>query len=406
MKSLLPRVVIKAVSFFVLTLGLPAAWFGYLVLRTRSLEERAGSSGWRLIEVVEPPRTIDYPLPRNVSQIHELPDMKVFGRSFQDVVSRKLSSSYLASISDCKVATFYDQWSNEHSVIVDQKNELVPLRHMEVNGGKGWQVRGGHANVLRRGDAHAIAVAAWVFENWSGNYFHWLVYHLPKLLLLRQKCPRCPLILPEKNVIYPTITRSLEILGFTESLLVRQTSAILEVKELSFVEADRHDPHLLRQVAAVFSVKQQAPATRFLYISRKAAQWRRVTNEPAIEALLEQRGFDVIQTELLSFDEQIAMMSAAKVVVSPHGAGLANMLFMPQGAHVVELVNPEFPNSDYYSLANALGHSYWLYSARCVRDVRPVAYQDLYVPIDTFTSLIDDVLSFAQGAKSSARTGG
>jgi hypothetical protein len=36
------------------------------------------------------------------------------------------------------------------------------------------------------------------------------------------------------------------------------------------------------------------------------------------------------------------------------------MLFMPEGAHVIEIANPRYPSPAFYALAAALGLRYWL----------------------------------------------
>jgi hypothetical protein len=36
------------------------------------------------------------------------------------------------------------------------------------------------------------------------------------------------------------------------------------------------------------------------------------------------------------------------------------MLFMTEGAHVVEIANPRYPSPAFYALAAALGLRYWL----------------------------------------------
>jgi hypothetical protein len=45
--------------------------------------------------------------------------------------------------------------------------------------------------------------------------------------------------------------------------------------------------------------------------------------------------FQTIYAEDLSFEQQVKICSRARHLVSNHGAGLTNMLFMPQGASVL-----------------------------------------------------------------------
>ena len=59
-------------------------------------------------------------------------------------------------------------------------------------------------------------------------------------------------------------------------------------------------------------------------------------HRPLMEALTA-RGFETIAFESLSPLEQIEAMHAADIVISPHGAGLANMIYAKTGARVVEI---------------------------------------------------------------------
>lgn len=93
-----------------------------------------------------------------------------------------------------------------------------------------------------------------------------------------------------------------------------------------------------------------------LYVSRSRAATRRVSNEDHLLGALIPLGFEAVELSDLSFAEQAARFAHADIVVSAHGAGLANILFMRQGAHVVELIPPVRRTPEHYSgLAAGLG---------------------------------------------------
>ncbi len=95
-----------------------------------------------------------------------------------------------------------------------------------------------------------------------------------------------------------------------------------------------------------------------LYFTREKAGRRRVVNESGLWALLEGRGFTKVVLEELSWGEQIAACRRARVVVAPHGAGLANLAFCAPGTRVVELVNRSYFNPGYWRLAALKGLNY------------------------------------------------
>jgi capsular polysaccharide biosynthesis protein len=97
------------------------------------------------------------------------------------------------------------------------------------------------------------------------------------------------------------------------------------------------------------------PAWRRLYINRSDARKRRIVNEAEIWPLFQARGFESVAAATLSFKEQIALFAEAAVVAGPHGAGFANMLFAPEGARLIEIVNLEKVKDTYLLLAKSLG---------------------------------------------------
>jgi capsular polysaccharide biosynthesis protein len=68
-----------------------------------------------------------------------------------------------------------------------------------------------------------------------------------------------------------------------------------------------------------------------------------------------------VRADRLSFAAQVRIFSESSHLVAAHGAGLANMVFMPPGAQVLEL-QPEaqdYAGSVMYRvLASMSGHSY------------------------------------------------
>jgi Glycosyltransferase 61 len=89
---------------------------------------------------------------------------------------------------------------------------------------------------------------------------------------------------------------------------------------------------------AVFLPDPPEPdASRRLYVPRGTTR-RAVLNEDDVVAMLEPRGFEVVTMDGRSISEQAAMFASASVIVAPHGAALANLVFARPGTVVVELM--------------------------------------------------------------------
>jgi capsular polysaccharide biosynthesis protein len=103
--------------------------------------------------------------------------------------------------------------------------------------------------------------------------------------------------------------------------------------------------------------KRRSAHNRRLFISRENAGRRRIQNQKDVEDCLKEYGFESIAMEKLSPQEQIDTMYDAEAVISPHGAGLTNLLFGRQ-LQVLEIFPSRHLAPHYFFLAKSLGHSY------------------------------------------------
>jgi len=74
-----------------------------------------------------------------------------------------------------------------------------------------------------------------------------------------------------------------------------------------------------------------------IYISRKLAVKRHLTNEEEFLPILEKHNFLKIYLEQLSIKEQVELFRTASHVIGAHGAGLTNVLFAPSNLKILEI---------------------------------------------------------------------
>jgi FkbM family methyltransferase len=97
------------------------------------------------------------------------------------------------------------------------------------------------------------------------------------------------------------------------------------------------DPGVFEWIRKRFVQDVVAAPERKIYVARQRAKVRKLANEPELVSMLKDLGFEAVFLEDLSFADQVRLFSEAKVIMGPHGAGLANMVFANPGATVVEL---------------------------------------------------------------------
>jgi len=186
------------------------------------------------------------------------------------------------------------------------------------------------------------------------NYWHTIIEFTNKAWLFRENG-----VVPDYIICSPKYQYQVDWLNilFPNSKLAIAPSGSFQIEGDCFfpLRVDRFDPIGLRQVSMIFGAGQ--PKMR-VYISRRGASTRQVHNESEVEGLLKMFGFISVDTSLLSLNEQIRLFSKASVIVSPCGAGWANMVFSPS-AKILEIIGLEYYSPTMWLLANVLGHSYF-----------------------------------------------
>lgn len=94
-----------------------------------------------------------------------------------------------------------------------------------------------------------------------------------------------------------------------------------------------------------------------IYISRSKARFRRLLNEPELYPLLKKYGFKVVWPEDLTYKEQVQLFYDAEAIISPHGAGLTNLLFAEK-SKVVEFHPAKIMKGRYMLLCKGLEFEY------------------------------------------------
>lgn len=378
--------------------GVPPSWLGYRWVPIETVAQyfarRRGAPDAGRYETVHPPAVAENPLPCNVSARAQLPgDRGWWGFSFRDVPTRPGGETFLATLPRCRVVWYRDAGRGDdfYPAVLTGDGRGLDMRELRF--------RPRHAETLRRSPAPARRRrATWIIERVYHNHSHWLTAHLPKLLLLRERDALGDVLLPPERT--PSIDGSLRAVGLEPGdFETFDPSRPLLVDELTVVGTDRFRPELIRLAARAFRASGPPAPWRRVFISRSRAARRRLIDEGATWALFEREGFERVHMEALSFDEQLSLLRETAVLAAPHGAGLTNMMLCPPGAHVIEIADLTFPNPNFYALASALRHHYWLVPGEGVGGGHPLE-RDMRVELDAIRDTLAQLRDCAAPARS------
>ena len=198
----------------------------------------------------------------------------------------------------------------------------------------------------------------------DSNTYHWLVDALPRLHSLEMASQEpLTLLLPEGTSGYQLESLRLVLPDFIG--LRQMPSGWIQAEQFVFASyltqagcvslPQSHSEAVRRRVWERLGLSPDHIGTKRIFISRKGASSRHILNEDEVMETLHEFGFSSYRLEELSFSDQVRLFHDVEIVVAPHGAGLANILFAPQ-TQVVELQSEAI--SHYFYLTQSLGHSY------------------------------------------------
>lgn len=210
-----------------------------------------------------------------------------------------------------------------------------------------------------------------ITDDWSYGYFHWMLDCLPKLIYLNPIVPKGKLLLPSHLLKHAFVLESLKLLGYSNFTFV-EPGSIIFAKRLwqlnNYPTTGNYIPELVLDLRRTLFLKSQYSPNINLYISRRFASRRKLSNEEQIHSILKKYNFAIVFPELLSLNDQALLFSKCNNLISLHGAGLSNMLFVDNNCKILELrPKNDSLNNCYFSLASALDLEYLYLLCDCER---------------------------------------
>lgn len=206
----------------------------------------------------------------------------------------------------------------------------------------------------------------WVTDTWSKTYFHWLTDVLPRLLSIRGRLQESTLLLPSSYQNENYILSSLKPFFLKEIEFVDEVISYANLKiPTHTAPTGNYNEAAIRGVRGIYTDFYEKDSTNGnsfekIYISRGKAQKRKLSNEVDCVSVLEEFGFKTLYFEDYSFQEQVKIMMNVRFLISNHGSGLTNMLFMKPDGRVLELrKDGDSLNNCFFSLASALNLKYF-----------------------------------------------
>lgn len=204
-------------------------------------------------------------------------------------------------------------------------------------------------------------------NGWHKNYYHWTLQALSTLLLFRKHCGDL-----DVTIATPSLNgwrrQTLALIDFEGRVIEMDYKDVLDVGDCITSNLTggtfAHTPHpaVLAEFEAIAAGMDDGQGRgRKIYVSRlDAGDVRRVVNEKAVCDFLANRGFEIVTPAELSVEDQATAFRDAEVIVAPHGAGLANLVYCPsgRGTRMIELFQASCLNACYAKICQTKGMDY------------------------------------------------
>ncbi|MGD1852021.1 MAG: DUF563 domain-containing protein [Cyanophyceae cyanobacterium] len=191
-------------------------------------------------------------------------------------------------------------------------------------------------------------VVCLIHERKNYSYFHWVLETLPKFVFLNNHRDKFDLGKAYYHCgLWGTSyqRQALRQLGFNRwNLIDARRVQLLNAKKVTVLklEEERREPtkELCQMLKDAFVKAPAANPSRRIYLTRKNVKsGRQITNELELEAILRSFDFEIIDPGQFSFPSQVKLFNESNLIVSPHGAALANIVFCNAGTKIIELFN-------------------------------------------------------------------
>jgi capsular polysaccharide biosynthesis protein len=238
-----------------------------------------------------------------------------------------------------------------------------------------------------------------ISNGWSDSFYHFTLESLLKLYLMRDKINKSIVLFP-KSIFKRFHQEWFNLLNIEKIYLVSNNEVIKSeiCYSTSFPARDLNHHHevlpqfrdwVLKKMNAKNLIAHADTYPKKIFINRQKASFRKITNYNAIEPLLMEQGYTIIDLEDYSLVDQINFFYHAKKIIGIHGAGFTHICFSK--ADVIDIIYENFHQNCFLKMAKILDINYTF--LRCKGHENPMyknssGHNDLEIDIALFKNVL------------------
>lgn len=181
---------------------------------------------------------------------------------------------------------------------------------------------------------------------WHRNFYHWMIEILPRLVSFDRSpsLHHLPLVLPKSAPQF--VAESLKLAGYKTQAAFLENGAYrfktLHMLSVLSKTTEVSPDAVVWLNTKLSNVSHRADTPKRIYVSRKDADLRFVSNEAQLTDVLAEFGFETLIMSELSLTEQIGIFRSAECIIGPHGAAFANLAFAKENSTFIEFFDRRY----------------------------------------------------------------
>ena len=202
-------------------------------------------------------------------------------------------------------------------------------------------------------------------HKWGGGYYDFLFFIYSKLLRIKEVIGEAEY--KQSLLLYPIFGKKFEkefwkIAGLEENQVLDVRSNIVEAENYYLANNEKWFFPNIRDISNLTKLPLSLPIKKLpeynrIYISRKIR--RKLSNEAEIIQVLQEFGFKIIEDKTRTVKEQMEIYYSADVILGPHGASFANILWCRPNTVLIEMFSNQYYPPYFKYLANVLKLRYY-----------------------------------------------
>lgn len=205
-----------------------------------------------------------------------------------------------------------------------------------------------------------------IHDRHSSNFYHWVTDVLPKLYFLKKKK-----FLKDNTILMPKFKTSFQkdsLSLFTQNYKIINNDLV--VNNFTYLSEFHHSgsprpKYIIRLKHYILrKINDKSKTSKYFYISRKFSKYRKIKNENQLIKFLKTKNFKIIYAEKINFKKQVSIFKNAKFIISSHGAGLTNLIWMKKKTKILEIRSFNIHQNSNFTLSKIFNINYFYFFAK------------------------------------------